>query len=264
MALWDLLGKELGSPVYKLLGGERRRIRGYITGGYYRQDKDMEKLLEEVKGYIEKGFTSVKIKIGGLSVQEDMKRLNAIRENFGNSLNIAVDANNVYDFNTALKVGRELEKLGVMFFEEPISTDLPDLSAELTRALDIPIAGYETASTLFEYRDLITKRSVDIVQVDASWNGGITEMVRIGNLARAFGLPVVPHYSAGGISFVASLHSALVIDSPIIEYHLRYNPLRESLAGEAIRYENGEFLPPDKPGLGISLDERVIEKYRVE
>jgi len=262
IALWDILGKEFGSPIYSILGATNRRIKGYITGGYYRQDKDIEKLLEEVKSYVDKGFDTVKIKIGGLKIEDDLKRLKAIREEFEN-VSIAVDANNVYDFNTALRVGRELEKLGIMFFEEPIPTDFPSLSAELAKELDLSIAGYETAFTLYEFRDIILNHAVDIVQADAAWNGGITEMLRIGNFARAFGLPLIPHYSAGGIGFIASLHTALATNSPMIEYHLRYNPLREGLVGE-IRYEGGEFIPPQKPGLGISLKEEYLEKYKVE
>jgi len=263
IALWDLLGKELGAPIYKLLGGSPKRIKGYITGGYYREGKGIRELVEEVRGYIRQGFRTVKIKVGGLELREDLKRLKTLREEFGEDLGIAVDANNVYSFNEALKAGREFEKLGVIFFEEPILTDHPDLSAELARALDIPIAGYETAYTLYEFRDLIEKRAVDIVQADAAWNGGITEMYRIGVLARAHGLPLIPHYSAGGVGFVASLHVALATDSPMIEYHLRPNRLREGLAGDAIKYEGGEFLPPPGPGLGIKPSEKIIEEYRI-
>ena len=263
MALWDLKGKELGAPVYKLLGGPKRRIKGYITGGYYSKDKDIPKLIDEVRSYVNQGFNTVKIKIGALSLKEDIKRIASIRQEFGDRIDIAVDANNTYDFNTAIKAGRELEKLDVIFFEEPIFTDHLDLSAELARSLDIPIAGYETAYTLYEFRDIVMKHAVDIVQADSAWNGGITEMLRIGTLARAYGFPIVPHYSAGGIGFVASLHTAAALDSPMTEYQIRPNPLREGLTGDAIKHEDGNFILPDKPGLGISIDSRVLEKYRM-
>jgi D-arabinonate dehydratase len=263
IALWDLLGKELGAPIYRLLGGSPKKIKGYITGGYYKEGKGIEELVEEVRGYIVQGFRTVKIKVGGLELSEDLKRVRALREEFGESLEIAVDANNVYSFNEALRAGREFERLGVIFFEEPIPTDHSDLSAELAKALEIPIAGYETAYTLYEFRDLVVRRAVNIVQADAAWSGGITEMHRIGVLARAYGLPLVPHYSAGGIGFVASLHVALSIGSPMIEYHLRPNKLREGLAGDAIKYQSGEFLPPSRPGLGVRPSEKVIEEYRV-
>ncbi|MDG6899822.1 MAG: mandelate racemase/muconate lactonizing enzyme family protein [Nitrososphaerota archaeon] len=264
IALWDLLGKELGAPIYKLLGGAERRVKGYITGGYYRADKDIPTLIEEVRMYIKAGFDTVKLKIGALPLAQDVNRIRSVKEAFGDKVNIAVDANNTFDFNSALRMGRELEKLGVIFFEEPISTDQPALSAELARTLDVPIAGYETAYTIYEYRDFIESHAVDIVQNDAAWNGGITEMLRIGTLARAHGLPVIPHYSAGGIGFVASLHAALAMNSPMIEYHLRPNPFRDGLAGDAIKYENGEFLQPSKPGLGITPDEKVIERYTLK
>jgi D-arabinonate dehydratase len=263
IALWDILGKELGSPIYKLLGGAKTRVKGYITGGYYRDDKDLAKLVDEEKSYLDAGFDTVKMKVGGLPVARDVERIRRVKDAFGDKINIAVDANNTYDFNSALRMGRELEKLGVIFFEEPIPTDFPELSAELARLLDVPIAGYETAYTLYEFRDLIEKHAVDIVQNDAAWQGGLTEMLRIGTLARAHGFPVVPHYSAGGIGFVASLHGALVMNSPMIEYHLRTNPFRDGLSGRAIKHENGMFIPPDGPGLGISPDEKVIDRYRL-
>ncbi|MDG6982818.1 MAG: mandelate racemase/muconate lactonizing enzyme family protein [Nitrososphaerota archaeon] len=263
-ALWDILGKELGTPVYKLLGGAERRMKGYITGGYYREDKDIPALIEEERSYLEAGFDTVKLKIGALPLAQDVARIRSIKEAFGDRINIAVDANNTLDFNSALRMGRELEKLGVIWFEEPIPTDHPALSAELATALDVPIAGYETAYTLYEYRDFIERHAVDIVQNDAAWNGGITEMLRIGTLARAHGLPVIPHYSAGGVGFVASLHASLAMDSPMIEYHLRPNPFRDGLAGDAIRHEHGEFLQPKKPGLGITPDEKIIERYRLK
>jgi len=196
-------------------------------------------------------------------MKEDLERVFAVREALGRGVSIACDANNVYDFNTAMRMGRELEKLGVIFFEEPIMTDYPDLSASLAQSLDIPIAGYETAYTQFEYRDLIEKHAVDIVQADASWNGGITELLNIGTLASAHGLPLIPHYSAGGIGFVASLHAAAAIGSPMIEYHLRPNPLRKKLAGDAIKYESGSFQLPDKPGLGVSIQPEVFEEFKL-
>ncbi|MDG6975635.1 MAG: mandelate racemase/muconate lactonizing enzyme family protein [Nitrososphaerota archaeon] len=264
IALWDLLGKELGAPIYKLLGGAERRVKGYITGGYYREDKDIPTLIEEERAYLKAGFDTVKIKIGALPLAQDINRIRSVKEAFGDKIKIAVDANNTLDFNSALRMGRELEKLDVIWFEEPIPTDQPALSAELARTLDVPIAGYETAYTLYEYRDFIESHAVDIVQNDAAWNGGITEMLRIGTLARAHGFPVIPHYSAGGIGFVASLHAALAMNSPMIEYHLRPNPFRDGLAGDAIRHEKGEFLQPRKPGLGITPDEKVIERYRLK
>jgi D-arabinonate dehydratase len=263
-ALWDLLGKELGAPIHKLLGAPGRRVKGYITGGYYREDKDIQKLVEEEGEYLRAGFDTVKMKVGALPLAQDIKRISSVRDAYGDRVKIAVDANNTCNFNSALKLGRELERLGVIFFEEPIPTDQPELSAELARSLDVPIAGYETAYTLYEFRDLIERHAVDIVQADAAWNGGITEMLRIGALARAHGFQVVPHYSAGGIGFIASLHVALALDSPMIEYHLRPNPFRDGLAGTAIRHEGGEFIPPDKPGLGVVPDESVLERYRLK
>lgn len=262
IALWDILGKELGAPIYKLLAARPRRVKGYITGGYYRPEKDIQRLIEEVRSYREKGFDTVKIKIGGVSLEKDFERLSALKQHFDDEIKIAVDANNVYEFNTALKMGRFLDKLGVVFFEEPVLTDYPELSSKLASLVDVPIAGYETAYTLYEFRDIIAKNAVDIVQADACWSGGITEVYRIGVLARSYGLPLIPHYSTGGISFIANLHAALAVDSPLIEFHLRPNKLREALAGDAIRYQDGFFEPPKDAGLGVKLDEDKLDEFR--
>ena len=181
IALWDIMGKKSRKPIYKLLGGSKKKIKAYITGGYYSEKKDLERLKEEEAYYVKMGFKGIKVKIGAKSMEEDLERLKAVREVVGDDVRIAVDANNVYTFEEALMMGKELEKLGIWFFEEPIQTDYLDLSAKLASALEVPIAGYETAYTRWEFYDIMRKNAVDIVQTDAMWTGGISEMMKIGN-----------------------------------------------------------------------------------
>ncbi|WP_390532942.1 arabinonate dehydratase [Sulfurisphaera ohwakuensis] len=262
IALWDIMGKKTKKPIYKLLGGAKKKIRAYITGGYYSEKKDLERLKDEVAYYVKMGFKGVKIKIGGKSMNEDLERLKAVREVVGDDVRIAVDANNVYTFEEALKMGKELEKLNIWFFEEPIQTDLLDLSAELAKELEVPIAGYETAYTRWEFYEIMRKKAVDIVQTDAMWTGGISEMMKIGNMAKVMGYSLIPHYSAGGISLIANLHVASALGTEWIEMHLRRNDLRDKIFKEQIEIDDGHLVTPDRPGLGYTLREGVLEEYK--
>jgi D-arabinonate dehydratase len=262
IALWDIMGKKAKKPIYKLLGGNKKKVKAYITGGYYSPNKDIEKLKEEVAYYVKSGFKGIKLKIGAKSFNEDLERLKAVKEIVGDEILVAVDANNVYTFDEALKVGRELEKLGIWFFEEPIQTDYLDLSSRLVEALELPIAGYETAFTRWEFYEIMRKRAVDIVQPDSMWSGGISEVKKIGDIAKTLGFPIILHYSAGGISLIANLHLAASIGSEWIEMHLRRNDLRDKIFKEKIQIEDGYLLLPEGSGLGYTVNEDIFEKYR--
>lgn len=261
-ALWDIMGKKTRKPIYKLLGGFKRKVRAYITGGYYSEKKDLERLRDEITYYVKMGFKGVKVKIGGKTMREDLERLKVVKEVVGDEVNVAVDANNVYTFEEALKMGRELEKMGIWFFEEPIQTDYLDLSAKLAKALEVPIAGYETAYTRWEFYEIMRKEAVDIVQTDVMWTGGISEMMKIGNMAKVMGYPLIPHYSAGGISLIANLHVASALGTEWIEMHLRRNDLRDKIFKESIEIEDGHLVVPESPGLGYTLRDEVFEEYK--
>jgi D-arabinonate dehydratase len=261
VALWDIMGKRAGRPIYKLLGGYRKRVRAYVTGGYYSRGKDIEGLVREVTSYTKAGFRAVKIKIGALSIEEDLARLRAVKDAVGDSVLVAVDANNTYTYEEALRMGRKLEELGIWFFEEPIQTDLVEWSARLASELDVPIAGYETAFTRWEYLGILREHAVDIVQVDSMWAGGISEFMKIGTLAKTLGYPVIPHYSASGVSLIANLHVAAALGCDWIEFHLRPNDLRDRIFREPILRENDELVLPERPGLGYEINEEVLEDY---
>ncbi|MDR1535864.1 MAG: mandelate racemase/muconate lactonizing enzyme family protein [Planctomycetota bacterium] len=264
LALWDILGKAAGLPVYKLGGGCREAVPAYASGGYYQAGKGLAGLEAEMAGYRDRGFARMKMKIGGLGREGDIERIRAAKAVLGPERELAVDANNAYDFNQALAMGRRLDEIGVAFFEEPISSDFPGASAELARRLDTPVAGYETEVTSFGMREFIAGGAVDIVQADAIWSGGITDCLRISALAQAWGLGVIPHFSAAAVSLAANLHwAAMVPNCDWIELTQDPNPLRDELAREPLVLEKGRLLLPARPGLGVELDDRVVEKYRV-
>lgn len=265
IALWDLLGKATGKSVASLLGNYRRTMPAYVTGGYYVEGKGLEQLRDEITEILEQGFFGIKLKIGGESRDTDLKRLELVRELTGEQFFVGVDANCALTFPEALTWGRDLEALAIDFFEEPISTDQPELSARLASALDIPVAGYETETGLYGMREFIARGGVDIVQTDAIWVGGLTEARRVADLGRAFGLPFIPHYSAGAVALVANLHLASSMPHALYqELHLRANPLRDELLETPLKVENGHLVVPDGPGLGVSLNPETVARYRVD
>lgn len=264
IALWDIVGKAAQKPVYKLLGADKCRVAAYASGGYYADGKGPAELAVEAVHYKEMGFSTMKMKLGALSLKEDLVRVQAVRDGIGEEMKLAVDANNAYDFNTAVKMARMLEPLNLAFFEEPLSGDSIDDSIRLGETTDIPIAGYETELTRFALRDFITRRGVDIVQTDVIWAGGITEGRNIANLASAWKMNCIPHFSAGAVSLAANLHfAAAMTNVPIIELTLDENPLRDNLSIYPIQREGGDLILSDRPGLGVELDPDTVEKYRV-
>jgi L-alanine-DL-glutamate epimerase-like enolase superfamily enzyme len=264
MALWDILGKIANTPIYKLGGGCREHVAAYASGGYYLAGKGIDALTAEARRYREQGFARMKMKIGGLSQAADLERIREVKAALGPDIELAVDANNAYDFNKALVMGRRLEEIGIAFFEEPISSDFLDASVDLAAGLDIPVAGYETEVTAFGLKEFIVRRGIDIAQPDAIWSGGISECLKIAHLAGAWGMTVIPHFSAAAVSLAANLHWAAMVDNcEWIELTQDPNPLRDELATTPIRVEKGNVFLPEGPGLGIELDEKVVEKYRV-
>jgi L-alanine-DL-glutamate epimerase-like enolase superfamily enzyme len=174
-----------------------------------------------------------------------------------------VDANNAWDVTTALAAGREFDRLGVHWFEEPVATDDRAGSARLAAALDVPVAGYETESQLSAFRDLVTAGAVDIVQPDVIWAGGITGCRRIAALAYAAGLPCVPHVYSTAVSIAANLHfMASLPNCYLLEFDQNPNALRTELLTEPIEPDADAVVAvPDRPGLGIRLDRTTLGRY---
>jgi len=257
-ALWDIKGKTLKMPLYKLLGGNRDKVRCYVTGGYYEKDKGLEDLSKEMAGYVEQGLTAIKMKIGALSVSKDAERVKAARDAIGPDTDLMADANCAYDAYTAIEMGRELEKLGVYFFEEPLP--YYDLRGyiRVAAALDIAIAGVESENNFYVWRNLMESGAVDIVQPDATVLAGISEWLRVATLAKAWNLPLAPHTAT-------EVHAQLAGAVPeVIFVESIYERLEDEVFAERLEPKNGYFELPKMPGLGIEFDEKVVEKYLVK
>jgi len=175
-----------------------------------------------------------------------------------------VDVNCAWSPAIAIEMGRAMEPYKLYWIEEPVATDDIDGSARVADALATPIAGYETEIGLYGFRELITRRAVDIVQPDLAWAGGFSECRRIAALAQAHHLMVAPHAFAGAVLLAASLHFiASIPNGLVLEFDQNPNGLRDELLKEPIRADkDGMITLPDRPGLGIELDPGAVEHYR--
>ena len=161
---------------------------------------------------------------------------------------------------------REVESLRISWFEEPIATEDLAGSAEVAWAIDTPVSGYETETSVAGFRNLIESRAVDIVQPDVIWSGGITPCRKIAALAEAHHLPVIPHVFSSAIATAANAHFiASIPNGGLLECDQNPNPLRTDLLDEPIEVDgNGTVQLPNEPGLGISLNEDTVRQFRVE
>lgn len=282
IALWDIAGQAAGLPVWKMLGGAfRNRITAYATGCYYPEDfSDVPALLEglrdEAAGYVDSGFGLLKVKIGLLSLKDDYRRLQVIREAIGPDIGIMVDANHGYNASAAIRMGRKMEELDVLFFEEPVGPEDREGYRKVRRENPIPVAGGECEYTRYGFRDFIAEGCVDIIQPDLAVCGGITAFTQILALANAHGVATVPHVWGSGIAVATALQAIATIppfpftanpiallNQPIIEFDRKHNPLRDDLLVEQFVLSNGALEVPDRPGLGITVREDIIAKYAV-
>ncbi len=281
IALWDIAGKFHQCPIHQLIGASfRDHVPAYATGCYYREEdlrdvhSSLARLTEEAKAYKEAGFRTIKAKIGLLSIEEDTLRLQAIRSAIGNDIDLLVDANHAYTAASAIRMGRALESLGVKWFEEPVLPEDKEGYARLRSILDIPIAGGECEYTRWGFKDLFTHGCVDIAQPDLCVCGGISEGLRIQSIASSYNIPVIPHAWGSGIALAATLqflaclpiqpHTANPIalqNAPMIEYDRNPNPLRDDLLREPIRLQDSCLAIPQGAGLGVEIDEAVLNSY---
>lgn len=259
IALWDIKGKAAGRSIRQLLGGYSESIPAYVAGGYYENGKDYSKLKEEMSANVRNGAKAVKMKIGAASIQEDLERIDAVREAIGPQVKLLVDANNAYNRIDALKMGRELDKRDIYWFEEPVSPDDLEGSAELCRKLDTPIAIGENEYTRWGFKQLIDQRAGQILNADAQVLGGITEWKKVADLAMASHVLIAPHGDQ-------EVHMHLVSAVPnglIAEYYdNNTNALLKEMFREPVKLDAGGCIViPDKPGLGVDIEFEQIEKY---
>lgn len=265
IALWDLIGKAAGKPLYQLLGGcFRNPVRVYASGlpalSYDQPEEAFEQLVQDAIELKERGYTGLKMAIGR-GIKGDLKSIRAVRDALGGDYIIYTDAAGVYDRAQAIQLGHELQELDCMWFEMPTAPEDVSGYGEIARALRIPIA-LDSLTSRYETAEFIRAGGLDVVLPDTCRAGGITECKRIAEMADGFGLAFAPHISIGSaIHFAASAHMATAMPNTITsEYWFGDNPLGNCILREPLRLENGYMYTPEKPGLGIDIDETALQR----
>lgn len=236
IALWDVLGKALGQPVWRLLGAQRASVPAYAMVGWLNYDVAELQAISALA--IEQGFRGVKMKVGAETLSEDIARIRAVRAVIGDQPLLMVDANQVFSLPEAMIRGQAYQDLGCYWFEEPLRADDHAGLAQLAQRLDIPIASGENDFGKRQFRDLFERRAVDIVQPDLRRAGGLTECLEIGLMADAFNIPYASHGGGVHLHVLAALPNTLMMESGLLP------------KGSPIRLVDGCYPLPDAPGFG--------------
>ncbi len=265
-ALWDLVGKMVGLPIYKMLGGFRDKVPCYAAGGYYQKGKGIDELVNELTGYVKMGYKYIKMKVGGpvntpLSLKEDVERVRAVREAVGDEIEIMLDANNAWTSYEAIRFIKEVEKYNPYWLEEPVHPDDILGCQEVKAATPIPISSGETEFTRWGTRDLIEKKAVDILQVDPAICGGYSETRKIAAMASAYHILLAPHGRLGG-PVTAGFSNGLIAETyPMVLTQEIYNALKWT--GTPAKIEDSHLEMSQEPGMGMVIDEEKASKYEV-
>ncbi len=262
MALWDIRGKAAGMPLYRLLGGSRRRVPAY-AGGISMGFQDPASLVEEAQGYVARGYRAVKLRLGD-NPRDDIARVQAVRAGLGEGIEILTDANTAYNLADARRVIPALAEARVAWLEEPFGcNEWAAYRAGAALSAQVPLAAGENHYTRFEFARMIEERAVQILQPDLSKTGGITEGMRIAAMASAWSLPVHPHSSATGLNHAASIHFLAALDNGgYFEACVSpFNPLRDLFGSTFTIGGDGCVEPLDAPGIGLVVDESLFAQY---
>ena len=258
-ALWDIRGKVFGKPVCEMLGEHRDSVPAYASALLWKEDP--ADLAAEAAGYVKEGYRAVKMRLGR-NWDEDRKVVRAVRDAVGSEVRVMVDGSMRYPPAAALRIARELEAVDVFWFEEPFPPEEIDHYAELWSQIDVPLAAGENEFGLQGFGELIHSGAVDIVQPDCSRSGGITECWRIGLAANERGLSVATHTWSDAVAVVANMHLVASLPNGVtVEVDRTGNPFIDELLTEPLVVRDGEISLPTGPGLGIELDEDVVDAY---
>jgi L-alanine-DL-glutamate epimerase-like enolase superfamily enzyme len=256
MALWDIKGKALEQPLWKLLGGHRARVPAYASGSL-RRGLSHDQAQKAARILVEKGFRQMKTQMalpGDPPVSEEIRRVRLVREAVGPDITLMCDINQRWRPEQAIDIGARVEDVGLFWLEDVTRADDYQGLARVTAALKTPIAGGEYVWGVTPFRHMIEARSVDIPMIDIARVGGVTPWMKVAAMAEAFNLPVVSHVMPEvHVHLVAACPNGLTVE---------YMPWTLALYEETPALEKGEMVLPDKPGLGLTFDEKAIARFK--
>ncbi|WP_226579963.1 mandelate racemase/muconate lactonizing enzyme family protein [Acuticoccus sediminis] len=253
VACWDMVGKTLGQPLYRIFGGHRTSVPVYASGGLW-LSSDLDGLQREAKAFMAAGFKAMKVRLGNLPVAANVARVEAIRDVVGPDFALMADANQGLTTPDAIRLGRALEPHGLVWFEEPIPTWDYAGQAEIAAALDTPLATGETEWIRYGIRNMLEKRAADILMPDLQRMGGYTEFRKVIGQMAAADVPFAPH--------IFTEHSLHLVASAAGGIYAEHMPWFEGLFNEAMPIEaDGTIRVPDRPGVGFTFDRDRIEAH---
>ena len=269
-ALWDVKGKEAGKPVYELLGGKVGEVEAYAT---FPLSKPADQLIEDAQWLADKGFPTMKI-VAGHGVETDREKITEVAENIPDDLGLAIDSNTTYTVQEAMKVGETASELGLEWFEEPVSHTNIQGQAQLNRDLSVPISAYQNHLAHYPAVDHLEANAIEIYQPALDYVGGITAANRVSTMIEPYDKQLVPHAFGPAINYSASLHVAAASPAcSLIEFGVYSDEVEDpgeyiaspyvANQGDIYVQDGGVIEPPESPGLGLELDDELVEEYRL-
>jgi L-alanine-DL-glutamate epimerase-like enolase superfamily enzyme len=256
VALWDIKGKLLEQPLWKLLGGHRDRVPTYASGSLRRGLTDAQ--AQRAAGtLLQKGFREMKTQMalpGNPTPDEEVRRVRVVREAIGPDVKLMCDINQRWRPEQAIDIGRRAEEVGLFWLEDVTTADDFAGLARVTAALATPVAGGEYVWGIVPFRHMLEARSVDIVMIDLARVGGVTQWMKVAGMAEAFNLPVVSHVMPEMlVHLVAACPNGLTVE---------YMPWTAALYEQTPVIDQGELVLPDRPGLGLKFDEKALAAFK--
>jgi len=258
VALWDIKGKAYGQPVHRLLGGASDFASAYATFGFF--DYDREGLAAMAVDLVDQGYDRLKMVVGSGDAQdldEDVRRVSAVRDAVGSNVRLMIDANLLFDYQRALALAKRLEGHNITWFEEPVVANDVNLLQELRRATSIPIAAGQFEGTKTRHREFVQHRAVDFLHANVLYVGGYTEALKVAHLAQTYNLP---YASAGGWP-----HHNMQLIAGIggwgVEVHMSTWMVGETIFTDAPKPQGGRIAMSDVPGLGFAFNEDALKEY---
>jgi L-alanine-DL-glutamate epimerase-like enolase superfamily enzyme len=255
MACWDLKARFTGQSLCALLGGTRDRTPAYASGALLR-GFSLDTLQATAHRLVDMGFRQVKMQCGTEpTAEESIQRVRVVREAVGREVDIMCDVNQLWSVHQAMEMGRRLESYHLYWIEDPtVAEDWPGLG-RIAAGLDTPIVAGEYCTGLWQFRQLLETRAMDILMIDLLRVGGVTTWMKVAAMAEAFNVPVVSH-------LLPEIHAQLVAAVPN-GLTLEYRPLTRGIFEETPELEGGQLVVPKRPGLGLRLDPTAIKRYQV-
>lgn len=273
MALWDIKGKDLGVPVYQLLGGKVRDSIKCYANGWFAGAKKPEEFAAKAKIAVENGFSGLKwdpfgseyMNISPAKLNEALDCVAAVKEAVGKQVHLIIEGHGRFNVPTAVRIGHSLKEFGILWFEEPIPPDDKAGLAWVRKKIDTPVSGGERLYSRFDYAEFLRLECADYWQPDVSHAGGIMEVRKIAAMAESHYIPVCPHNPSGPVANAATLQLAACMPNFfLLETMANDIPWRDEISDEKVKFENSEMFIPDKPGLGIDINEEEIARHPYE